>query len=72
MRGLMCMLLSVILFCALIFGGSLPAAALPLPGRDAAWWGLLCPAFFGECTVSEEVIFTWPVLDWFMGLFRTA
>ncbi|MBQ9299312.1 MAG: hypothetical protein IJ214_02260 [Clostridia bacterium] len=67
MRDILCVLLSLILFCSCVFAGGLPQAALLPPGREAAWWGLLFPGLFPGG--GDSVIFDWPVLRRIAGLF---
>ena len=67
MRDVLCVLLSLILFCSCVFAGGLPGQAILPPGRDAAWWGLLFPGFYaGE---GDSVTFTWPILRRIAALF---
>jgi len=70
MRTILCLALSLALFCLLVFGGSaLPDAPLP-PGRLTAWWGLLFPGLFSAPVPGQEgVTFVWPVLDSLLRLF---
>lgn len=60
MRSVFCFFLSLILICSLIFAGSAPVKAAPLPVRTAAWWGLLFPGLFGPD--DGRVVFEWPLL----------
>lgn len=67
MKGVICMLLSVLLFCLLICAAELPPAALP--ARQCAWWSLICPGMLGKPDGTERVTFVWPALTWLRGIF---
>ena len=75
MRGTLCMLLSVMLFCLLIFGASLPPSLPAVSSPSAAWWGLFCPALFqvdSHAVESDSVTFSWPLLNRLLCLFRLS
>lgn len=81
MRVALCLLLTAALLLALVLpnaGQTLPAGDAPgIPGegdspRRAAWWGLLCPRFFGPSSGEDTVRFTWPLLDWLFARLRMA
>ena len=63
MKGIICMLLSVLLFCLLICAAELP------PARQSAWWSLICPGMLGKPDGTERVTFVWPALTWLRGIF---
>lgn len=68
MRDILCTLLAVSLFFCMIACVSLPCS-LPAP-QTAAWWGLLCPSFFGQPLTNEPVTFTWPVFESILSFLR--
>ena len=71
MRDILCVLLSMILFCSCVFAGGLPRA-LP-PGRQAAWWGLLFPgAFTLRDNGGDSITFDWPILRRVIGFLKRA
>ena len=72
MRNALSLLMSLVLFCTLVIGGSVPQA-LPTPAyRVRAWWGLLYPGLFSlPAGDGEGVTFTWPLLEYLVGLFRS-
>ncbi len=75
MRGTVCMLLSVVLFCLIVFGASQPPARPCVPPPSSAWWGLFCPALFqldGSAEERDSVTFSWPLLRRLRGLFRLS
>ena len=67
MRDILCVVLSLILFCACVFAGGAPRAVLPPAMRESAWWGLLFPGFYTEG--GDKVTFDWPVLRRIARLF---
>ncbi|MBQ9196950.1 MAG: hypothetical protein IJ157_06865 [Clostridia bacterium] len=67
MRDLLCVLLSLILFCSCVFAGSLPERSLPPKARQSAWWSLLFPGFFQGG--GNSVTFDWPLLRRIARLF---
>ena len=67
MRDILCVLLSMILFCSCVFAGGALKAPLSPPGREAAWWGLLFPGLFSGG--GDSVTFDWPVLRHIARLF---
>ena len=63
MKGVICMLLSALLFCLLICAAELPPTALP------ARQSLICPGMLGKPDGTERVTFVWPALTWLRGIF---
>lgn len=73
MRSSLCLILSVMLFCALVVSSGVPEALPPLSKRQSAWFSLLCPAFFTpaeNAPADDRVTFTWPLFERVIAIFR--
>ena len=71
MRSILCLLLSLSLLFSLIFAGSVPEVPALPAGHLTAWWGLLFPGLFGM-DGDERVTFSWPIVEYIVGVFRKA